>query len=284
MIADRHSERCEPLSWVGSFPVYLATLIAAIHTAGVILTALGMAAWGMPAENAVLRGLVFSWREALVEGQIWRFLTYCLVEPPTLWVVLQVLMLAVFGAEVEKFIGRRNFLWHYLALVLAGPVLLAMLGFAGIAPVLYGANLVQFAVFVSFALLYPRAEIFFGLQARWVMLVLLGLFILQALAMRDLASVLLILWTSAIGAIMLWKEGFLKFPLPSPAVPKVHRRSREKNPSKHLPEEEPESLLESIDPILDKISKSGISSLTREERTRLERARARLIQKEESKH
>ena len=42
---------------------------------------------------------------------------------------------------------------------------------------------------------------------------------------------------------------------------------------------EPENVHESIDPVLDKISKSGINSLTASERQALDRARNRLLKK-----
>ena len=42
---------------------------------------------------------------------------------------------------------------------------------------------------------------------------------------------------------------------------------------------EPENVHESIDPVLDKISKQGINSLTASERRALDRARARLLKK-----
>ena len=42
---------------------------------------------------------------------------------------------------------------------------------------------------------------------------------------------------------------------------------------------EPENIYESIDPVLDKISKSGIGSLTASERRALDRARNRLLKK-----
>jgi hypothetical protein len=44
---------------------------------------------------------------------------------------------------------------------------------------------------------------------------------------------------------------------------------------------EPENICESIDPVLDKISKSGIGSLTASERRALDRARNRLLKKSE---
>ena len=42
---------------------------------------------------------------------------------------------------------------------------------------------------------------------------------------------------------------------------------------------EPENIHESIDPVLEKISKSGINSLTASERRALDRARNRLLKK-----
>jgi hypothetical protein len=42
---------------------------------------------------------------------------------------------------------------------------------------------------------------------------------------------------------------------------------------------EPEDIYDSIDPVLDKISKSGIGSLTASERRALDRARNRLLNK-----
>ena len=44
---------------------------------------------------------------------------------------------------------------------------------------------------------------------------------------------------------------------------------------------EPENIYESIDPVLDKISRSGIGSLTASERRALDRARNRLLKKSE---
>jgi hypothetical protein len=44
---------------------------------------------------------------------------------------------------------------------------------------------------------------------------------------------------------------------------------------------EPENIYESIDPLLEKISKSGIASLTASERRALDRARNRLLKKSE---
>jgi hypothetical protein len=57
------------------------------------------------------------------------------------------------------------------------------------------------------------------------------------------------------------------------------RRSLRVGPSPPPRRSEPEDIYDSIDPVLDKISKSGIGSLTASERRALDRARARLLNK-----
>ena len=61
MIADRNSGNTSPLTWVGSFPVYASTVLAAVHAATMVLTALAMAAGA----EALLQSFQFSSRAVL---------------------------------------------------------------------------------------------------------------------------------------------------------------------------------------------------------------------------
>lgn len=273
MIADRNSGNTSPLTWVGTFPVYLATVLAAAQLAAMVLTALAMAFGGGSAgTNGLLSQLVFSWQTAGVEGRLWQFLTYAFVNPPDFWALIQIILLAVFGREVEKFLGRRQFAMLYVALVLAGPLLLCVAGLLGTSLPLFGSSLVNFGVFIAFTLLYPRAEILFSLQARWVALALVGIYSLQGLAGREFLQIGILWWTCAVAFAFLRWEGAASFP--PPVVPKQRRAAKVAPPPRET------GLHESVDPILEKISRTGIGSLTRDERTRLERARAALIEKE----
>lgn len=283
MIADRHFGPSEPLTWLGSFPVYLATALALGQGVFMALTAGAMALGGTAlGVNPYTAPFVFSWQTAGAGAQIWQFLTYALVTPPSLWVVIQLVMLAMFGGEVEKFIGRRAFFWLYSILLLTAPLVLSVAGLVGIDSVFYGAGTANFVIFVAFAIIYPRAEIFFGIQSRWIAVIFVGIATLQGVASRDFLSTST-LWAS-IGAAFL----FLKLDdLPSLSVPAVRRRpSKPAKRRKPAPIEkagkisQPDDLHGSIDPILEKISIRGISSLTPAERERLERARDRLIEKE----
>src|SRR5437868_15034327 len=109
---------------------------------------------------------------------------------------------------------------------------------------------------------------FLRIQARWVALILSALGTLGALANRDWASII-ILWTTiatavvfirlrGIGPELVWWNN-LKWPWQSKPKFDVVPRS---TPRRAV---EPENVLDSIDPVLEKISKPGIQSLTASE-------------------
>ena len=135
---------------------------------------------------------------------------------------------------------------------------------------------------MAFATLYPRAELFLRIMAKWVALILAAVYTLQLLAYHAWSE-LVVVWTS-IGAAFLfiewsgagpelawWTAVKTRF-APRPkyhVVPKI-------GPTRAAESEDADV---SIDPILDKISKFGIESLTASERRRLNRERERLLKK-----
>jgi len=279
MIGEKDFGSATPITWIGSFPVYLATALAGAHVVAMVLTSLAMAATGpLSLSEGILSEFVFTWNSAALQGKLWQFATYVFVNPPSLWMILQLAMLVLFGTEVEKFLGRHPFLWLYVTLMLAGPLLLCILGLVGVNMPLMGGSMVHFGIFIAFALIYPKAEIMFGVQARWIALALLGIYTLMGLASRDLVDVGLLWWVSGAAFIYLRWEGAALSLLPAPSSKSPVKSPRKRTPTKKI-RKEPD-LHESIDPILEKISSQGIASLTKDEKTRLERARAALIEKE----
>jgi hypothetical protein len=272
MMSDRYGGQVSPITWFGSFPVYLATILAMAHGVALVLVAF-LAAFG---GNTIIQSLIFIPAEALFRGAIWQFVTYAFVSDPrnALWVAIQLVMLAVFGRDVEMLIGRRAFAWMYAALVVAGPVLVAALSLVGIPGSLAGAGGVHFAVFVAFAAIYPRAEIFFGIQARWIALGLFVINAIQHLAGTDFVGLAVLFWECAVAIVWLAMIGAGGFSLPElPRLP-LRRKPRLKLVAKPEPDDG------NIDAILEKISREGLSSLTRSERARLEKAREALLEKE----
>ena len=275
------SDDYRPVAWMGRYPVDVTTMLVGLHVVVAILTAILVGFVG----SSILAWLQFDSAAVLRGGQIWRLFTYAFIHAPTpsglLWFAVEMYMLFVFGREVERFVGRRAYVALYLTLLLLPAVVLTLLSFS--TPTTFATSTaLHFAVFVAFATIYPNVELFARIIAKWVALIFVAIGTLSGLAMRDWQS-LVVLWTS-IGAAFLfielrgagpelawWTAGKTRF-APRPkylVVPKIR-------PTRAAESEDADV---SIDPILDKISKFGIESLTASERRRLNRERERLLKK-----
>jgi hypothetical protein len=137
----------------------------------------------------------------------------------------------------------------------------------------------HFGIFVAFATIYPSAELLLRITAKWTAVILGAIYTLQLLAYHSWTD-LAVVWTSiaasfcfvrlrGVGPELIWWENFKARLQPRPkfkVVPKPVPTRREED-----------DISESVDPILDKIAKSGIGSLTPSERRTLDRARDRLL-------
>jgi hypothetical protein len=126
--------------------------------------------------------------------------------------------------------------------------------------------------------------LFLRIMAKWVALIFVAAYSLQLLAYHGWAE-LAVLWLSVALAY-----GFVQLRGAGPELAWLTQwtsRWRSKRSLSVVPRPtgrqvvEPENIYESIDPVLDKISKSGIGSLTASERRELDRARNRLLNKSE---
>lgn len=281
MIANRNFEHCEPITWVGQLPVYLSTVFAAAQGVAMILTALASAIGAGWYET----WLAFSPYYALREFHLWQLFTYICVVQPGIWNAVSIVMLGIFGRDVEKFLGRRSFAWLYALVVLAPTVLLSAFDLIGLSSdSMDGTKFLNFAIFIAFVLIYPTAEIFFSIQARWIGIAAIGIYTLMM--MSDHSWVLLaVMWGSCfVGALWLAREGVSSVSfLAIPSLGQLIRQRRSRRSLRVVPREKPGEDIESIDPILEKIARQGIASLTKAEREKLERARAALLDKERSR-
>ena len=277
------SDDYRPVAWMGRYPVDVTTMLVGLHVAAAILTAILV----MIGAHSFLAYLQFD-SAAVWAGQVWRLFTYAFVHSPSalLWFAIEMYMLFVFGREVERFIGRRAYIALYIILLVAPAVLLTIWGFwqRSVLSLASGSSALHFGIFVAFATIYPRAELFLRIMTKWVVLILAAVYTLQLLAYHAWSD-LMVVWTS-IGAAFLFIEMYGAGPelpwwdalktrfAPRPkfhVVPKMHSsRSAETD-----------DVYTSIDPILDKISKLGIGSLTASERRQLDRERERLLKNSE---
>ncbi len=267
----------KPVTWVGRYPVDVTTILVALHAftmiAGTVLIAMH--------QGFVVDALLFDSAQVLRAGHFWQIATYAFVHPPSIWFAINLYMLFFFGREVERFIGRRAFIILYVSLLVLPTLFLTIWGLSG--RILYGdSSALHFGIFVAFAAIYPSVELLFRIQVKWVALafgVLSALQLLSANAWPQLfaflitiAYALIFIRARGIGPELEWWTNLTARFQPKPKFHVVPRSA----PRRVI---EPENVYDSIDPLLEKISRSGINSLTASERRALDRAREQLLNK-----
>ena len=275
------SDDYRPVTWMGRFPVDITTILVGLHVGCAILTAFLFAIGSAGALNYAM----FDSAQVWLHAQIWRQVTYAFIHPPSgyalLWFAIEMYMLFFFGREVERFIGRRAYIWLYALLLLIPALILTLWGLhtrTGLA----GSGALHFAVFVAFVTLYPNVQFFLRIPAKWIFVILAAIGTLSALAAHDWQN-LVVLWAS-IAVAFVFIELFGAGPelawlmsLKGRLQPKPKLHIVQKPSARRVVD--PDDVIASVDPILDKISKSGIGSLTETERKILDRARNRLLKK-----
>jgi hypothetical protein len=140
-----------------------------------------------------------------------------------------------------------------------------------------------FALFIAFATLYPNVTMLFNILAKWVAIVLVGIYTMMHLAANDWPS-LIALW-STVGfavAFVRFHQGLitmpkLRLPRRAPNLRVLPDPINRKSASAGSPREN--ATMAEVDALLDKIATSGISSLTAKERAKLEAAREGLMKR-----
>jgi membrane associated rhomboid family serine protease len=272
------SDDYRPVAWMGRYPVDVTTMLVGLHVVCAVLACILIA---IPGLGGTLNYFVFDSARIWNGMQVWRLGSYAFVHYPSslLWFAIEMYMLFVFGREVERFIGRSAYIGLYLILLVTPAALLTVWGLWQ-RSALAGSPALHFGIFVAFATIYPRAELFLRIMTKWVVLILAAIYTLQLLAYHAWSD-LMVVWTSIAAAFLFiemqgagpelpWWDALKARFAPRPkfhVVPKMHSsRSAETD-----------DVYTSIDPILDKISKFGIGSLTASERRQLDRERERLL-------
>ncbi len=276
MITHRSPENYDPITWVGRVPVYATTIIVALYVACMIGVAVALASGA----EAILGKLTFNTTDVLRHGEIWRCLTYAFVNPPDPWFIIALVMLYIFGRDVEQYLGRKGFVRLYLGFLLLGPSLLLAASLVTGQLYVLSHSAANFAVFLAFAALYPNAQLIFQIPAKVFAWVFLGISVLQLLAGRQWPEMLVLLATAFLAYYAIRHGAALNLDFMSRLRPVSHRTKRPRLRVVKNPDDEPVDPHRIIDPLLEKISRDGLASLTRREREQLERARAVLLEKE----
>ena len=107
----------QPLGHFKNYPVYLATVLVAVHVvsmlAGVVIS-----------PQSYGEALAFSPDTFSPLGQPWRWVTYAFVHEPRIWFLLEMYLLFSFARDLEANFGRKVLIRLYAALILLPPLLM----------------------------------------------------------------------------------------------------------------------------------------------------------------
>jgi membrane associated rhomboid family serine protease len=221
--------------------------------------------------------------DGLRRGFVWQPVTYMFLHDThnLFHILVNLLVLWFFGREVEYFIGPKYFTRLYFMSGIVGAALWFAFNYQSPIPVI-GASAAVLGCVIAFATLFPNRDVtlllFFilplTLRAKYLALIAVA-FDVVPLLQREVTGVahLAHLGGAAFGYLyikqlgygatprwLLWLQGITARLKPRPR-PTPHSMSSE------------EFVREEIDPILDKIAREGMQSLTRHERKILESAK-----------
>lgn len=243
-----------------------------------LLCVLSMFVWAV--SPSLLDPLVL-WADSVRGGQVWRLVTWPLANSPDVWTLLMLAMLWYFGRELERLVGRNRYATLVVLLAVIPGIVAAVFGVD-----MAGARPVEIAVFCVFCAQFPDIR-FWGAIPAWVFaLVIVGIEVLQAVGYRNAGALLVLLASLGTAALASRRYGLLDAYafIPQLGSPRGgRRRERKRRPSTRQsrgqavvqgPWEQPAQGLSpaeqaELDSLLDKTSASGLDSLSRTEKARL---------------
>ena len=281
------SRDTEPLAKWRGVPIYLTTIFTALLAVGFLGSAVLKAA-----RSPLLADLAFLTPVASWKGWL-SVLTYPFVLEVNFFTPFSIVCFYWWAAGIETHLGRAPLVRLLLLLTLA-PVIANVIGWYAfkMPGALTGDFIITIGLLVAFATLYPNAEWIGWVPFKYLAFacILCGSLVLVGdRAWGSLASLLLVC-----GASFYYVRGAIEqeyddhVPLrarirswfrPKPKLRIVPRR---RDPDETLTradfeDDEPES---EMDALLDKIARNGLSSLSPNERARLELAREELLKKD----
>lgn len=261
-----------PITWFRRKPIYLTTILA-------ILLLVGMFATVFMATARADVGMFAFYPSLFWHGWVWQVVTYPFLAGASFFFLFSLFFFFWFGVDVERYLARSRYAQLLALLILAPPAVLSLWWKAGAEEPCSGSMNLSIGFFVAFATLYPNLEYWGWITMKWLAFAGIVLSAMNYLPNRDWPGLSTLLGTCgvAFGYVRFLQHGG------SVELPEgIKRLFRRKPKFKVVPRfSAGDDVHESIDPLLDKISKSGISSLTAREREQLQRARKTLLKEKD---
>lgn len=216
--------------------------------------------------------LVLHPEKVLTRGYIWQLFTYMFIHGDILHIGFNMLIIWMFGTQLERIWGSSQFLKYYFVCGLGGALFSFIFSYHSI---ILGASAAAYGILLAYAVLFPYNQIYilgiFPIRARTLVIVLAILEFLRGMGGQDGIAHFAHLGGLAAGLIYInsdhrtsifWrriKSLFDSFPVKI----KIKKDDDDENFDGNSRKK--------VDSILDKISKKGYGNLTETEKRILER-------------
>lgn len=204
--------------------------------------------------------------------QLWELITYAFLHGSIFHLLFNMLALWMFGSELEGYWGSKTFLRFYLFSCFMGGVLtyvVHMLGFPQ--GIVLGASGGIFGLLIAFAMIWPNREIYFmalfPIKAKYLVLILMVIIFFS-----DKGNIAHMAHFGGLIGGFLYLKFIQKMDIKLPGF--SFSRMKQKQKMRKWQEEmnQKQFIREEVDRLLDKISREGMSSLTRKEKKFLKEA------------
>ncbi len=213
-------------------------------------------------------GLVFS------RLMLWQLITYLFLHFGLWHLVLNMLMLWMFGSVIENRWGSKRFLYYYLFTGIGAGLCSIVFAYNSSAPVV-GASGAIFGLLVAYAMMFPDSVILlffiFPMKMKYAAMVLAGINLLGALSNPGGGIAYIAHLGGGLFGYLYLKNEKIRLILSRYSLASIKDSLRRKRAYKKRIREK--YIDEQIDRILDKISAQGIESLTKHDKEILKKKR-----------
>jgi hypothetical protein len=253
--------------------------------------------WAFEGSGGPLQTHILLDPDSVVSGQVWRVVTWPIAYPGGIGLldVFTLFIFWYFGTEIESLLGKKKMAW-FLGLITVGLGLLwvAVVELSALYGQLYSVNQIELMVLLVFIAEYPHRRFFFNIPGWVIGAIIIGISVLSYVGGRDwllllnfgLGLALTALVARSMGLMSEWEHvpriSFRRSHGPKrPKSPKRPKRSSGgptvvQGPWQPTPTPPVSRDQAARDALLDKISASGMDSLTDGEREQLMILRDRL--------
>ncbi|MDP2293320.1 MAG: rhomboid family intramembrane serine protease [Actinomycetota bacterium] len=220
------------------------------------------------------------------DGEVWRLVLWPIANPPTrIWVLLTLAFFWFVGHRIEDTIGRKRFTTMILLMTIVPAALVSLMDFTVDTGQAYGLSILAIALLVIFAFDSPGAVWLFNIPLWVLAAVFVLLDVLQYLGNRMFGALLVELGAIIIGSLTARQYGMLNDLDFIPRFGGGAKRSKAVKPAKRRGGGTGSTVVAGpwagadtmhgaadqmeLDGLLDKISASGMDSLSRSEKARL---------------